>query len=284
MLKNSESLRLFSNKLVIAIPILFVAYFVYLRFFPYLLPLSTDLGIIRSFPLGSIVGFIMLFLALIFSDYSIVVRIIVFLPSAYFCGLISLIFLFSLGSTPEEIYTSTEFGDWHYHITTTGVPTESWMQVNVYRCNSHDMACERIFYELGGSTVYSAGFIVDDSMGEVHVLHDGHLVFTDGFQPREIHWYEELNDSIYTIGSFLPYGSSSDRHTYVLHKCESSYKSCQQLPFKYIYIDGSINITFDESTDELKIYLYKSTIGDVLIYSYGTEPKCYVEECSIPVE
>jgi hypothetical protein len=145
------------------------------------------------------------------------------------------------------------------------------------------MACEKIFYNVGWSTLYSASFIVDERMGEVHVFHDGHFEYTDGIQPRVIHWYEEYNDSIYTIGIYPPYGSSSDLYTYMLHKCDLSYKSCQQLPFHYTDSGGSYSLTFDESKNELKVYKSNHP-DDVLIFSYGIEPKCYVEGCTVPDE
>lgn len=147
------------------------------------------------------------------------------------------------------------------------------------------MACVNLYSNVNGPYFYNADFVVDERMREVHVFHDGYWVYTDGIQPREILAYEEYKDNIYSLGVYPTYGSSSDWHTYTLHKCEASFTLCQQLPFLYTDTGGSFEIKFDESTDELKVYTWNwKTDEEVLIYLYGAEPKCYVEGCTIPDE
>ena len=55
---------------------------------------------------------------------------------------------------------------------------------------------------------------------------------------------------------------------------------CQKLPFSYTDYGGSFRLTLNEVTNELEMHNWKSDIGDILIFSYGAEPKCYIEQCT----
>ena len=119
-------------------------------------------------------------------------------------------------------------------------------------------------------------------MNEMHILRKGYMKYTDSEQPRQVLTSEQFGNFIYQVGVYPAYSFSSDQFTYMLYKCKISFTECQKLPFHYTDTGGSFKLTFDENTKELKIFYETYNTDDVLIYSYSTVSKCYVERCSIP--
>ena len=121
-------------------------------------------------------------------------------------------------------------------------------------------------------------------MNEVRALRNDYLIYADGEQPHEILASEQFENNIYYVGVYPAYGSSSEEYTYVLYKCQTSFTSCERLPFHYADTGGSFELEFNDSTHEVEVYQWKYKIGDTLIFSLGAEPQCYVERCTIPSE
>ncbi len=280
MNKVIESVRSISNSLVKLIPALTVVYFAFLRYFGNFLPLPSFMGAKRIYVIILAISFLLLLPALSISSYSKVLRIFISIPAILFCCLFS----YLATDIPEEILDSAVLDNHTYYVTVQGNIEPSTTYI-VYRCNANSLKCQKIYTQLSGAEFFNASLIVDERMKEVHVLYRGYMIYTDGENPRRVLASEEYKGFIYNIG-ILPvdvypiYGSSSEKYTYSLYRCNTSYKECQKLPFSYSDTGGSIWLIINEDTDELEVYNWQSNTNDVLIFTYGVKPKCHVEQCS----
>lgn len=255
-------------------------YLVFLHYFERFLPLPIFIDAKRLFEIILAIGFLFLLPALLISNYSKILRTIISIPAfLVFC-----LFSYLVIDIPEEILDSAKLGNRHYFVTVQGniEPTTTY---TVYRCNTNDLKCERIFTQINGASIFNMSFVVDESMNEIHVLYRGSMIYTDGEHPRRVLASEEYKGFIYNVG-ILPvdvypiYGSSSEQYTYSLYRCNTFYKECQKLPFSYSDTGGDIWLLVNEDTNELEMYNWQSGTQDVLIFTYGVEPKCHVEQCA----
>jgi len=278
--KAAEPIRHITTFFVVALFVLTVGYFVFRRYPGIFLPLPIFVAIKLFYGNILAIGFIVLLPVLAISKYPEKVRVILLIFSTPFCFLCSYMAI----DFPEKILASAKLSNYSYHVSMEGMIDETSAIYRTYRCNTNDLECKVIYSETSGS-VDDVVLIADEKMSELHVLQSGYIRFTDGAQPREILTSEQFGDFVYTIGVYPPYGSSSDhQYTYWLYKCQSSFTECQQLPFQYMDNGGSFELVFENDTKELKVYQFGYKVDHLLIYSYGTEAKCYVERCSVPVE
>jgi hypothetical protein len=71
---------------------------------------------------------------------------------------------------------------------------------------------------------------------------------------------------------------------YSLYRCRPDNTSCVLLPMTYIGEDGYVTLRHNETSDNIDFYLTPNSATtdiDILIYSYGKEPRCYVAGCSV---
>lgn len=117
----------------------------------------------------------------------------------------------------------------------------------------------------------------------------GEIIFSiEEENPLFYEAFEELdNHAYYLFSSCRQLGVDCQNRIYSLYKCKLDNTYCKQLPFMY---DGGYGgypskLIRHEATSEIEIYFepyFDQEQKEVLIYSYGREPRCYVEDCHIP--
>lgn len=153
------------------------------------------------------------------------------------------------------------------------------------------------------------GLFQYDSHGLGHVLMSDHLklkydptiskmtvIETEGREGKEIIFsieernplfyeaFEQLdNHAYYLFSSCRQMGVDCQNQFYSLYKCELDNTYCEKLPFMY---DGEYGgypseLISNGSTSEIEVYIEAYLAENILIYTYGREPRCYVEDCHI---
>jgi hypothetical protein len=276
MNKIIASIRRISGFLVTSIVILFVGYFVFLRYFQSFLPLPVFIEAKRIYMNILAIGFFALIPISLVINYPIIIRTVLSMLVILSCCVFSYLSI----DIPERILTSTEFNNHQYHITVEGDFDQNFVTYTVYKCDVDNFKCQELDSDYS-SSIDSVALVVDEKTNEMHFVRNDDLIFAYGEQSREVLTSEQLGKYFYYVGVYPPYGSPSAEHAYSLYKCETSFAECQKLPFHYTDTGGSFKLTFDENTQEVTMYQWKYNTDDILIYSYGSEPKCYVERCSI---
>lgn len=76
--------------------------------------------------------------------------------------------------------------------------------------------------------------------------------------------------------------NTCDLETYTLHECTLEYKSCDSLFISYTTSVYSLVLNADEIANEIRLYDdYDDNPERTLIFTYGKNPRCYVEGCEI---
>jgi hypothetical protein len=127
----------------------------------------------------------------------------------------------------------------------------------------------------------------DEKMGLVSLVSIGfdgqeQLVFTDSDPPREYgHIFAQNNRNLYYISPQCNQGDDGYFCIYTLYQCEMDNTSCVLIPFRYTSRETYAYLKFNETTDEIDVYIAPTFGDDFLIYSYGDHPRCYVDGCEI---
>jgi hypothetical protein len=284
MNKIIASIRRISGFLVTSIVILFVGYFVFLRYFQSFLPLPVFIEAKRIYMNILAIGFFALIPISLVINYPIIIRTVLSMLVILSCCVFSYLSI----DIPERILTSTEFNNHQYHITVEGDFDQNFVTYIVYKCDVDNFKCQELYSDYS-SSIDSVDFVVDEKLNELHYIHytmfNRIMKYTDGLQPRQILASEEYKGFIYnvtipSVDVYPIYGSSSEQYAYFLYRCSTSYKECQKLPFSYSDTGGDIWLIINEDTNELEMYNWQSDTHDVLIFTYGDKPKCHVEQCS----
>jgi hypothetical protein len=99
--------------------------------------------------------------------------------------------------------------------------------------------------------------------------------------------YEELDyHAYYLFSSCRQMGVDCQNRIYYLYKCKLDNTYCEQLPFMYDgkYGGYSSKLIRNEANSEIEVYFepfVNREQKEVLTYSYGREPRCYIEDCHI---
>jgi hypothetical protein len=177
---------------------------------------------------------------------------------------------------PERINNSGRLGNQNYYVSSGGVLLEYFTKYTMYRCNSYGMDCTVVDEEYG--MLFNTDLILDESLKNAHFFVNGYLYFTDGVIPRsyELSYAERLGQDIY----WLAYYSESPVE-FIFYRCNDETRmDCELLPFHYsqkvVKDVKNTELVVDDENKTVSIY-----IDGELIYVYGSEPKCYVENCFI---
>jgi hypothetical protein len=268
--------------LVISIVFLFVAYFAFPHYVQDLLPLPLFIEAKRLYMYVLAIGFFILILIPLGTRYPLSIRMALSTLAIPFCCVFSYLWI----DTPKQILASTNFNNHRYHITVEGNFDETYVTYMIYKCDIDDFKCQELYYDYSGG-IDSVDFVIDKKMNELHAIFNGVMKYTDGNYPREIIESEEYNGYIYSV-AILPvdvysiYGDSNQQYVYSLYRCNTFFRDCEKLPFRYTDDGGAFQLTVNESTNELEMYHWKGSTSRGLIYSYSKEARCYVERCSIP--
>ena len=126
---------------------------------------------------------------------------------------------------------------------------------------------------------------------------DRMTVIEDDFYDREIIvsieedeplFYEaftELGSNVfYLFSRCKKLGVNCQDRIYYLYKCKLDNTYCERLPFMYDgeYGGYSSNLLSNDAISEIEVYFepyFDQEMKEVLIYNYGSAPRCYVEGC-----
>jgi hypothetical protein len=279
---NMKKIRIVSRILAVSTLIITIGYFILVNFFDTHFPFPIYLVVRHIYEITLAICLLVVFPAIIFSTTSVIIRVLtIFIAFPLWCS-----FSYIAIEPPEQIKDSSEMGNQHYYFTAGVVYTESYTFYSIYKCNNEGLNCAKIFTNTRGSGMDKVALIQNEKSDEIYGLEQDYLVFADGIQTHEIVESEEFGNIIYYIGIYTSNNSIIDQKTYLFYQCDDSLKSCQQLPFRYIdtsdrYASGPFLIEFDNFTKEIRV-LQNINSNYVLIYSLGSKPKCFVDNCTIP--
>jgi hypothetical protein len=122
-------------------------------------------------------------------------------------------------------------------------------------------------------------------------LHDREIIFAiEEENPLFYEAFVELDSHVYFLfSSCRQMHVDCQNSIYFLYQCNLDNTYCERLPFMY---DGELgrypaNLISREDTSEIDVYIgtyfeeENETSGE-LIYTYGPQPHCHVEDCYIP--
>ena len=154
---------------------------------------------------------------------------------------------------------------------------------------------ESHFFGLTGGTSYR--IVCDTEKKEVDFVNNysdlERLRFTDGEHPRSFDQtaMAKLKGHLYflSISTSIPetcgegiYNCYLD--TYTLYQCSLDYTACEPLPIHYTTDDsrGFRELKADRKSGEIHLFVEPMDSDvKILIFTYGENPRCYAEGCSI---
>ncbi len=237
----------------------------------------------KVLPIIIIVGFCFLLLSLFKSKISSVFRLLLLIgivPLSCWNILYAVMWI-------EYPLNSVELGERNVFLVTGFETGEIFIGCYLYECDSKSLDCQSTTLSLAETDAckYPTKLIADEETSELHILlkfpmdESYRLYYTDGLQPR--HYLDEIefDNDVYALAYFHEWTVQKAPFLYMLYKCTRDY-SCQRLPFQYKvappvqYYRAEIKPA--EATKEFDVF-----IGDEVIYTYGENPRCYVEGCSL---
>lgn len=248
-----------------------------------------DLGVLRLyFKYGFYIIFIVIvigYLLIIKSQHSALSKFIVFFLS---------IPIFSLGSfiliNSPMLLDKKQFDGYIYYLNLEPQLFDPPF-VHLYKCKNYIFNCEETsisFFAYSTRVIdYSLG--IDTIGNEINVIaeHDNgdtFLIYAYGDQPRYYESPERVGNKLYYLASYknseivIPY-----QYTFMLYQCNLDNTGCKRIPFQYILKERG-NLRLDINNKALEISVLEHHAGennDILIYTYGEHPRCYVEGCQI---
>ena len=166
---------------------------------------------------------------------------------------------------------------------------------HLFECASTGMFCKAtLMYTDEYGEFYNdastASLIVDENAHELHVVVDADLLYTVGYPPRKyIPMLRSTQRGGYRYNLSQYEDSSTDSVIYNLYECNRQF-ACTRIPFVYSISSERaaeirrLFVEIDEKTDEVRIFRQFESESAELIFSYGEQPRCHVEGCSIPEE
>jgi hypothetical protein len=187
----------------------------------------------------------------------------------------------------EHHLNMASFGEYRYHLVFLLNGEPSITTFKIYKCNYRDLECGAVG-KIESYNPYRSNLVVDSQAEEIHVLFERtihteyDLVYTYGSQQSRVYKsWKELGDAVYALGIRREYDTYYAPYTYLLFRCTKDYTSCKRLPFEYIEIEpGFLLLNVDQLSQELQIVRYFQD-KETLIYAYGSQPRCFVKECSL---
>ncbi len=131
--------------------------------------------------------------------------------------------------------------------------------------------------------------ICDDERGAANIIRTINGVLTYSHGMKKVSYYDWAGTQLGQNRYFLAWQcdewgiNTCDLETYTLHECTLEYKSCD--PLLISYTDTSADILVleaDKISNEIRLYDdYDYNLERILIFTYGENPRCYVEGCQI---
>lgn len=151
-----------------------------------------------------------------------------------------------------------------------------------YRCRKWSFECDRLYSTIGyGDTK----IIVDNQMNEVSLYENSTLQYTDAPHPRYYQGYDVLlNNYRYVLGWTCDKVNpiDCDDVVYVPYQCELDFTVCIPLPIQYVdyYDNYYLTLIANEAMGEINL-IEDYEDESVLIFTYGSNSRCYVDNCEI---
>jgi hypothetical protein len=203
------------------------------------------------------------------------------------------IFFFSAESF--EILDSDILNGRNYHLVYWYENYDDAFACELYECNEKGTDCSAIessvhydCYNLGRDPQLK----IDPVHNEIHVQYAnsvGHeyLSYSYGDLPRKYAYQNapsEDDNYFYYIAAdaYIPYSQNS--RNVMLYQCEKDHSACSRLPFQLPVKSSYRNLSLEreETSGELNIMgIDYQTEEKILLYTYGKEPTCWVDECSL---
>jgi len=184
-----------------------------------------------------------------------------------------------------RLQASARFGETTYYITSNHPFLEccGYFQFTKW---------ESVFHYESNFYIYNmppVQFIYDKKTDEVSLVDvsDGfeRLYETFGKSHRSYEGYAKLVNHLYYSSAKCNRDGYGDcaTWTYILYQCNLDNTSCSVLPIEYTTErNGWSSLQANESTKEINFYFESYFPPDeILIYTYGQSPQCFIDGCSI---
>lgn len=190
---------------------------------------------------------------------------------------------------PKLISERARLGEYTYLIFETY--NSDFHPMNVfYKCKRWEFECE-LLYGTPSATI-GQKIIIDEQNKEVSLFDDVYMQFlyTDGENPRYYAFGTGgiLNDHLYSLSEKCNNPNNDkgyydcESYTYIPYKCNTAGVLCNPIPIRYTTNNNDGYYYWTENELQNEISLYKSDdIDDILIFTYGSHSRCYVDGCEI---
>ncbi len=280
------------NVFIIAVSVLGVVYFIWMRF---RIPLVFYINNYRNIGYRGASVFYVSYVFIILMMYLLQISIqsfktskfgilsaVMFVVTTLLCCISSAI----LPSLPR-VLDKIELSNTTYYLTGELEVLDSHAFHRLYKCTNTLFLCERTPFFVGGGASFRPLHLMIDKTTNPNKINvtsscDGEssfLEYTYGAQPRYYDYPAQLNDRLYYLAYYdNPEPKST---TFLLYECKLDNTSCKQLPIKYQGFGRLRNTIANETTGEISVYIDSQTNQDTLIFTWGEQPRCYVKGCEI---
>jgi len=183
-----------------------------------------------------------------------------------------------------EIIEKAQFGSYTYFILDEK-DSDFHGYETFYKCSKWGFTCEGLY----GSYSPTIGWkiIIDDQKKEVSLFDEVNLglIYTDGENPRAYNGAGGiLYDHLYYLSEKCNNLNNNkgyydcESYTYIPYKCNMKSVLCESIPIRYTEENyGYYYWVENDSKNEISLY----NEDEVLIFTYGIHPRCYVDGCKI---
>ena len=252
---------------------------------------TIDVGIL-SYIWGGIstITLLLIYLANIFEGFESKVRLNRKTAMSLFLFIVMLpLFTINFGYYfPKLISERARFGKYTYLIFET-YNSDFHPVSDFYKCKRWEFECELLY---GTPDMTRQKIIIDEQNKEVSLFDDVYMQFlyTDGENPRYYSFGTGgiLKDHLYSLSEKCNNPNNDkgyydcESYTYIPYKCNIAGVLCNPIPIKYTTNNNDGYYYWTENELQNEISLYKSDdIDDILIFTYGSHSRCYVDGCEI---
>ena len=284
-----------TNVFIIAVFVLGVVYFIWMRF---RIPLVFYINNYRYIGyIGALVfyiSYVFIIPMMYFSQISIqsfkiskigILRAVMFLTTTLLCCISSA----ALPSLPR-VLDKTELSNTTYYLTGELEVLDVHAFHRLYKCNNSSFLCEQTpFYAGEGSSFLPLHLMIDkttnpDEINVTRTSYDGEstfLEYTYGTHPRYYDYPVQLNDHLYYLAHYRYTVYRPESTTFVFYECKLDNTSCKKLPVQYEGFGIFRDTTINETTGEISVFIDDEVGQDTLIFTWGENPQCYVQDCEI---
>ena len=289
--KFNQILKKIGGILIFIMPVLSIAYFLWLRFrVPFVFYVANYSKLSYFGALVLLAGYVFTISLLIYTKGLHKSRIkklgiILFAMTVPLCCLSSTI----VPSLPI-VLDKAEISNTTYYLTGELEVLDSHAFHRLYKCNEMRFLCERTpFFAGGGASFRPLHLMIDSTTvpNEINVTwtsYDGEATFleyTYGAQPRYYDYPAQLGNHLYYLAHYRYSEFRPKSTTFVLYECKLDNTSCKQLPIKYVGFGYLRDTIADETTGEISVFIDNQTNQDTLIFTWGENPRCHVGGCEI---